>query len=149
MFEKILVAVDMSPLAPKVLESARDIAVKSTATVLVAHIRDVALPVAMAATAGRAGGIGRAGGSLEDEEAANRLVEDAVEMLRAAGVTATGRVENGWGATARELLEMASEFGADMIVVGSHGSHHVAQLVLGSVAYRIVHLAQCPVLVVR
>jgi nucleotide-binding universal stress UspA family protein len=147
-FEKILVGIDMSSLGPKVTEAARDIAVKSGSTVLVAHIRDVALPVAMAATAGRAGGIGGTAGALEDEGAANRLVDDAVAILTAAGVSATGRVAGGWGATARELLALASEFGPDLIVVGSHGSH-MTQVVLGSVAYRIVHLAPCPVLVVR
>ena len=147
MFEKILVAMDSSPLAPRVLAAAQDLAVKSSSSVLVAHIRDVALPVAMAASAGRPGGIG-AGVPLEDEEAAQRLVREAVETLRGAGVTASGQVGAGWGATARELLRLAGEFQPELIVVGSHGSH-VTQLVLGSVAYRIVHMASCPVLVVR
>jgi universal stress protein A len=146
MFEKILVALDTSPLAPRVLEAARDMAVKSSSTVLVAHIRDIALPVTMAAGAGRPG-LGHTG-ALEDEDAAAKVVRDAVQALRDAGVQATGQVGTGWGATARELLALAAEFAADLVVVGSHGSH-VTQLVLGSTAYRIVHLAPCPVLVVR
>jgi nucleotide-binding universal stress UspA family protein len=147
MFEKILVCIDTSPLAARVLAATQDLALKSSSAVLVAHIRDVALPVTMAATAGRAGGLG-VNTPLEDEETANRLVQDAVDLLRAAGVRATGRVGTGWGATARELLNLANEYQPDLIVVGSHGSH-VTQIVLGSVAYRIVHMASCPVLVVR
>jgi len=147
MFEKILVAIDSSPLAARVLAAGQDLAVKSSSTVLVAHIRDVPIQVTMAAGAGRPGGGGLIP-TLEDEEVAQRLVRDAVQTLRGAGVTATGQVGPGYGATARELLRVAAEFEPDLIVVGSHGSH-VTQLVLGSVAYRIVHMATCPVLVVR
>ena len=102
----------------------------------------------MAASAGRAGGVGLSGPTLEDEAAAHQLVQDAVDRLTGAGVSATGRVGSSWGATARELLEVAADFQPGMIVVGSHGSH-VTQVLLGSVAYRIVHMASCPVLVVR
>jgi nucleotide-binding universal stress UspA family protein len=148
MFEKMLVAIDSSPLAARVVEVAGDVARKSGSTVLVVHVRDVALPVAMAAAAGRPGLLSGAGLVLEDEEAAQRLVQDAVDTLQSGGVAATGRVGSGWGATAKELLEVATEFGPDLIVIGSHGSA-VRQVVLGSVAYRVVHLATCPVLVVR
>jgi nucleotide-binding universal stress UspA family protein len=148
MFEKMLVAIDSSPLAARVVEIAGDLARKSESSVLVVHVRDVALPVAMAAAAGRPGLVGGGGMVLEDEEAAHRLVQEAVDTLANAGVTATGRVGSGWGATAKELLDVAAEFGPDLIVIGSHGSH-VRQVVLGSVAYRVIHLATCPVLVVR
>ncbi|TMC05387.1 MAG: universal stress protein [Chloroflexi bacterium] len=150
MFERMLVGIDGSPHSPKVLAAARDLAVKSGSAVLVAHIRDIALPLAMAATAGRPGALPRREmPPLEDEEAARQLVEDALAVFREAGVQdAKGQVGSGWGATAKELLNLADEFGANVIVVGSHGSQ-VAQILLGSVAYRIVHQAACPVLVVR
>jgi universal stress protein A len=146
MFDRMLVGIDASPHSAKVLAAARDLAVKSKASVMVAHIRDVALPVAMAASAGRPGAMSRP--PLEDEQAAHQLVEDAVKVFAEAGVTAQGHVGSGWGATARELLDLADQFSADLIVVGSHGSQ-VTQILLGSVAYRIVHQAPCPVLVVR
>jgi universal stress protein A len=149
MFERMLVGIDASAHSAKVLAAARDLAMKSRATVLVAHIRDVALPLAMAATAGRPGALPRREmPPVEDEQTAHQLVQDAVKAFTDAGVVAEGQVGSGWGATARELLHLADEFHADLIVVGSHGSQ-VAQILLGSVAYRVVHQASCPVLVVR
>ncbi|HXM59022.1 MAG TPA: universal stress protein [Candidatus Dormibacteraeota bacterium] len=147
MFERILVGIDTSQHSTRVLAAAEDLALKSRATVLVAHIRDVPLPVTMAATAGRPGAMPR-NPVAEDEQGATQLVDDAVRTLQAAGVEARGEVVSAWGATARELLKMADTFHADTIVVGHHGSP-VTQILLGSVAYRIVHQANCPVLVVR
>ena len=50
--------------------------------------------------------------------------------------------------TARELLAIASSAGATEIVIGDRGSH-VTDVLLGSVAHRVVHLAEIPVLLVR
>jgi nucleotide-binding universal stress UspA family protein len=36
-----------------------------------------------------------------------------------------------------------------MIVVGSHGHHALADVLLGSVSNHVVHHSPCPVLVVR
>lgn len=149
MFERMLVGLDASPQSPRVLAAAKDLALKSKSVVMIAHIRDVAVPLSMAAGAGRPGTmIRREVAPLEDEQAANRLVEDAAKEFADAGIEAEGRLGSGWGATAKELLNLADEFRADLIVVGSHGSQ-MAQILLGSVAYRVVHQAQCPVLVVR
>jgi nucleotide-binding universal stress UspA family protein len=137
------------PHSAKVLDAAVDLAVKSRATVMVAHIRDVALPLVMAATAGRPGAMPRREmPRLEDEQTAHQLVQDAVKVFTDAGVQAEGQVGSAWGATAKELLHLAEQFHADVIVVGSHGSQ-MSQILLGSVAYRVVHQANCPVLVVR
>lgn len=147
MFERILVGIDNSPQATRVLGTVSELASKLGATVVVVHVRDVSLPVTMAATAGRPGAMPR-GGTVEDEQAAHELVQSAVQTLADAGVQASGQVGSGWGATAKELLRLAEEHRAELIVVGSHGSA-VAQILLGSVAYRVVHQAACPVLVVR
>jgi nucleotide-binding universal stress UspA family protein len=49
---------------------------------------------------------------------------------------------------AHEVVEVARETGADLIVVGSRGLSAIGGLLLGSVAQRLLHLAPCPVLVV-
>src|SRR5437879_10704537 len=116
MFERILVGIDASPHSTKVLAAAQDLALKSKATVLIAHIRDVPLPVTMAASAGRPGAIPRSP-AVEDEQVANELVQGAVRTFQAAGVEAQGEVVSAWGATARELLKIADTFRADTIVV--------------------------------
>jgi nucleotide-binding universal stress UspA family protein len=53
------------------------------------------------------------------------------------------------GQAAPEILALAGEVGADLIVVGTHGRSGIRRLVLGSVAESIVSGASCPVLVVR
>ena len=52
------------------------------------------------------------------------------------------------GSPAQQIVEKAEEWGADVIVVGSHGRGFWGRL-LGSVSNAVVHHAPCSVLVVR
>jgi len=47
------------------------------------------------------------------------------------------------------LLQVAVDYDADLIIVGTHGRRGIDRLVLGSVAEKLVRLARCPVLVAR
>ncbi|MBN4054225.1 universal stress protein [Nitrospira defluvii] len=49
----------------------------------------------------------------------------------------------------RELIKKAEDYGADLIVVGTHGRSAIEHLLMGSVAEKVVRLATCPVLTVR
>jgi nucleotide-binding universal stress UspA family protein len=84
----------------------------------------------------------------ETEDEAIDLVEAAVGRLRVASVEAQGRVGPGSASTARELLAIAADYGATAIIVAQRGGQ-VSEVLLGSVAHRVVHLATIPVLVVR
>lgn len=53
------------------------------------------------------------------------------------------------GPTAQAIIDCAREQKADLIVMGTHGRHGVAHLLMGSVAERVVRTASCPVLTVR
>ena len=53
------------------------------------------------------------------------------------------------GSPQRVLVEKAAEWGADLIVVGSHGYGFWSRTLLGSVSNSVVHHAPCSVLVVR
>jgi nucleotide-binding universal stress UspA family protein len=53
------------------------------------------------------------------------------------------------GQPVAELVALAGELPADLIVVGSRGHGPVRRLLLGSVSTGLVHAASCPVLVVR
>lgn len=53
------------------------------------------------------------------------------------------------GDPAGEIVNTAKEIGADLIVVGSRGFGQLKGLLMGSVSDRVMHLAHCPVLVVR
>lgn len=52
------------------------------------------------------------------------------------------------GPAAKEIVDKAEKWSADLIVVGSHGYGFFGRL-LGSVSNDVVHNAQCSVLVVR
>jgi len=53
------------------------------------------------------------------------------------------------GRTADEILHLAGEIGAGLIVIGSRGLGTIGRIALGSVSEGIVHNADCPVLVLR
>lgn len=53
------------------------------------------------------------------------------------------------GSPESRIVETAEDFGADLIVVGSHGYNTWERLLLGSVSDSVVHHAPCSVLVVR
>ncbi len=53
------------------------------------------------------------------------------------------------GSAAEQLVQLAADLDADLIVVGTQGRHGVQRLLIGSVAERVIRLARCPVLVVR
>lgn len=54
-----------------------------------------------------------------------------------------------FGAIAEAILQVAVDYDADLIVVGTHGRKGIEKLVLGSVANDLVRIARCPVLIAR
>jgi nucleotide-binding universal stress UspA family protein len=53
------------------------------------------------------------------------------------------------GSVAPAILDAAKTFDAKLIVLGTRGLSDFAGLLLGSVAHKVIHHAECPVLVVR
>lgn len=52
------------------------------------------------------------------------------------------------GQPAREILSLATESSADLVVIGTHGRGGVEHMLLGSVAEKVLRKAPCPVLIV-
>jgi nucleotide-binding universal stress UspA family protein len=77
------------------------------------------------------------------EESVNR----AAQMLRNAGFQVKTRV--GEGEIRSGILDVAAEWPADLIVVGSHGRTGLQRMLLGSVAEAVARHARCSVLIVR
>jgi nucleotide-binding universal stress UspA family protein len=75
------------------------------------------------------------------------LVTRAAGKLRRAGIRAKGVVEK--GNAKRVVLDYAKNWGADMIVMGSHGLRGLKRVLLGSVSTGILNDAKCSVQVVR
>ena len=76
------------------------------------------------------------------------LLKAASDEAHRLGLTRV-KVKGAEGAIATEIVRAADEYGADQIVMGTHGRGAVAGLFIGSVAQRVVHLARAPVLLVK
>jgi nucleotide-binding universal stress UspA family protein len=74
-------------------------------------------------------------------ESARELAEGEMQDVEFASATVTT------GYAAQALLRAAGQMDADLIAVGAHGHGPVAAMILGSVAARVVHDADCSVLV--
>ncbi len=76
-----------------------------------------------------------------------QVAEDAVQRLRSAGIEADGTVCQ--GPPPAEIIDQATAWGADVIVVGTRGHGLLQRLVVGSTARTVVLHAPMSVLVVR
>jgi len=75
------------------------------------------------------------------------LTQRTAPAVAAKGVRLFGHLRT--GNAAREIVQLASDLSADLIVVGTHGRTGVMKLLLGSVAQNVLTNASCPVLVVK
>jgi nucleotide-binding universal stress UspA family protein len=81
-------------------------------------------------------------------KSAEKLLAKASEMFTAAGVPCE-TVHNTDPQAHKAIVETAKAKGCDLIVMGSHGRHGLAGLMLGSVATKTVTHAHVPVLICR
>jgi nucleotide-binding universal stress UspA family protein len=81
------------------------------------------------------------------ETVAQEVVNDTVEYLNKAGVTALGIVESD-SSVARAILETARDEEVSLIVLGTRGPSKMADILLGDVSTEVLRHAPCPVLIV-
>jgi len=82
------------------------------------------------------------------ERSAQTTLEDVVGKIEASG----GRVEAYHlraGRPAAEVVALAEEIGASLIVMGARGVDGIRRALTGSVSDSVVRHAHCPVLIVR
>jgi nucleotide-binding universal stress UspA family protein len=75
------------------------------------------------------------------------LVKRFAKQLVAEGLKVTTSVVQ--GEPRGKIVDVASKWHADLIVVGSHGRHGLERFLMGSVSEAVVHHAPCSVQVVR
>ena len=144
LFHQIVCATDLTPASKHTLDLALSLAQESLARITLLHVVE--------------GGLGQPVPTVHawaaDELPVNRSVlELAQQELYRAGLHArpfcrvTERVET--GTAGREIVRVAQETAADLIVVGAHASGGFGRLFLGSTANQVLRHAPCPVLIAR
>jgi nucleotide-binding universal stress UspA family protein len=86
--------------------------------------------------------------SQEQRQAATAKLEATAAVLRRATPQVSVTLREA-PKPAEAILELASELGADLIVLGHHGKSRIERFMMGSVATRVVREAPCAVLVMR
>lgn len=140
-YRRILCAIDFSPTSTAALRHADELASRLGATLTILHV--IADPLQQPWSA-EAYGLNIADLEAEWIEQANASLARLAGECKSNTVT-TWRI----GRPAAEILDYARGDATDLIVVGSHGHGVFAQMILGSVADRVLRQAPCPVLIVR
>lgn len=83
----------------------------------------------------------------ERREQVQKLMDQVAEEIRAQGVQPEPVIVEGKAFV--QIITVARERGADLIVIGTHGRTGLSHMLMGSVAEKVVRKAACPVLTVR
>ena len=141
MFKHVLVATDFGPSSQRAKELAVEIAKRFDATLTLVHVYEIPSYVYAGVPYTPADLITpiREGSR---EALGQELAEVQKTLPKAAAILRTGHA-------ADEVLAVAKETKADLIVLGTHGRRGIPRALLGSVAEKIVRTAQAPVLTVH
>lgn len=140
--ERVLAALDFSPIGAAVLAHAADLAVALGAEVDLLHVA-APNPEFVGYEAGPATVRDARAHELQAEH--TQLLAHA-EALRARGLTVHARLVQGY--TVDTILSEAERLGVGLIVVGAHHRGPLGRALLGSVSAGVLRKAKCPVLVV-
>jgi len=146
MYEKILVPVDGSPTSLAGLNEAITLARVMGSTIKLLHVVDeislmTSFEAAMALPP-----------NVFDllKEAGQQVLQDAQARVSAAGVPVEAELFESYSGRVSELvLAKAKEWGAQIIVLGTHGRRGVGRMLLGSDAEQVLRQSPVPVLLVR
>ncbi|TNC83002.1 MAG: universal stress protein [Oleiphilus sp.] len=141
-YSRILVALECSHNAEQVLEKTRNLLQRyPEAEYSLVH---VVLDVVIADWAGLPGQVPPA---IDQQELAQAGAEYLKPLIEKSGLD-PNLLTVCFGTPAQSVLDSAEEFGADLIVAGSH-SRKGLEILLGSTAHKILNLAKCDVLLIR
>ena len=155
MYSRILVPLDGSEVAERVLQHVEALTTKFGSAVMLLRVTTSAeaLPptpaLALSPMGVPAAGpiFDRVAFAREEREEALQYLASLAEGLQKRGMSVT--YEQREGNPAAVILEQAGRWSADLVAMTTHGRSGLGRLLLGSVAYDVVRSASCPVLLVR
>lgn len=134
----IVVATDLDGQAEGAIEYARKLAGSYKARIVLAHGLD---PMEYAAVDAIPAGVLN-----QLTENACRVLDRLAEDLIREGIHSHSEIRQ--GAVAEMLVDVAQQYGAGLIVIGTKGMEGAGPVVVGAIAEQLVRLAPCPVLAV-
>lgn len=139
---RVLIAVDDSSSSEKMIHAIKTGVVHEKAEVLVLHVLqpiEPAPPPEMAQN--------YAPELEEEKQLAHALIDRIARELCKSGFSACSEVRI--GDVIQTILDRASEWHADMIMVGSHGQRSLRDFFLGNVAESVARRSCCSVAIIR
>jgi nucleotide-binding universal stress UspA family protein len=141
----ILFATDGSPSAAEAQREALNLARRLDAPLLVVAVAHASLPAVGYTAYGYSNVIAEL--TQAEHKRVKELLASVAETAEEEGVHCSTVAADGF--VVEEICRRASEYDAQLIVVGSHGWGAARRILSGSVSTGLVHTAPCPVLVVR
>lgn len=139
---RIVIPMDLSPASRHALDLARELAATVGPSEL-SLVYAFEMPPAFASIAAR----GADEVIAEVTRVARRELDQLVAEISDEGLSVSHRLTQ--GSPDQVIVDAARREGADLIVMGTHGRTGLAQLVLGSVAQKVVRNSPCPTVTVR
>jgi len=138
-YRRLIVPLDGSHLAEAVLPVVEQIALLSGGTVVLLHVLERGAPSTVHGER-----------HLKAEDEANLYLTGLADRLRAQEITVEVHAhEVPEGDVARSIVAHVAEEGGDLIVLCTHGSGGVRELLFGSIAQQVLKRGAIPVLLVR
>jgi nucleotide-binding universal stress UspA family protein len=144
---RVLVAIDGSKYSDAAVQSVAERGHSPASEVKVLHVIAGGLPISPEVGVWGFGAPALFEVTEEQRQAAKELVTEASDVLHTAGwKVSTSVVE---GDPKSLILDLAEQWNADLIVVGSHGRRGLDRFLLGSVSEAVARHARCSVEIVR
>jgi nucleotide-binding universal stress UspA family protein len=136
MYDKILLALDLSPADRPIIDH-----IKQLAGIM--HSRVVLLHVATGAAA-----------QFHEEDTGGKEVKESrtyLKQVRAELESANipVEIEMAYGEPGKEIIKFVDQKGCDLVAMGTHGHKLIGDLFLGATASRVQHNISVPVLLLR
>lgn len=157
MFKRILVALDNSAHRQEVFQKALDLAKATQADLMLVHVLSAyeegspGIPIRsyQAYYPVLEDSTWRLYQKRWEEFEAQSIAQLRQELDRARDAGVSAEFTQTSGEPAATICGVADSWGADLIMVGSHGRKGLSELLLGSVSNYVMHHANCSVLVVH
>lgn len=136
-YKKILFATDFSPASESALKYATSLARDSGALLIIAHVEEMPTPYI--------------GGEMyfTQPEYPNPEIRKMLEAVVPPDPSIRYEHRLVMGVASDDIVRLADDEHADLIVIGTHGRTGLKRVLMGSVAESVMRLATCPVLTIK